>query len=256
MELLLILVGLFIAYKVVQWLSKTHVNQAPDETPASSSRPAPRPPSQPSPTGRGDVYRPKSGGAHRRIVFPSTPQSTVTFAGKGALDGLHDAFTGAPLNVTLGLHQCSKCKVYYHSSSLVILRQENSSRCVGCGSTTLVAVSAAEKAAHPGRDHAPEAVTIATYANHFGKVVTFVGYVADVKVSAKGTDYAAMFEHASWKRGFKLVFFRGSVDKVGGAAFIMGLKGRTVRVRGLIIKHPIYGPEIIISERGMILGIA
>jgi len=79
--------------------------------------------------------------------------------------------------------------------------------------------------------------------------------VVDVKVSASGGDFAAMFEPASWKRGFKLVFLRDSIAAVGGRSFIMNLKGRTVRVRGLIIDHPIFGPEIIVSERRMILSI-
>jgi hypothetical protein len=65
-----------------------------------------------------------------------------------------------------------------------------------------------------------------------------------------------MFENAAWTRGLKLVFFKGSVRAVGGPEYINGLDGRTVRVRGLLINHARFGPEIIISERGMILGVS
>ena len=69
-------------------------------------------------------------------------------------------------------------------------------------------------------------------------------------------DFAVMFEQASWTKGLKLVFFRGAVGAVGGREFITGLQGRTVRVRGLLIRHPRFGPEIIISERSMILSVS
>jgi hypothetical protein len=68
-------------------------------------------------------------------------------------------------------------------------------------------------------------------------------------------DYAVMFENTSWTKGLKLVFFRGAVRAVGGPDFIHSLAGRTVRVRGLLINHSRFGPEIVISERGMILGV-
>jgi hypothetical protein len=46
------------------------------------------------------------------------------------------------------------------------------------------------------------------------------------------------------------------VRKVGGPQFIESLNGRKVRVRGLLINHSRFGPEIIISERRMILEVA
>jgi hypothetical protein len=83
--------------------------------------------------------------------------------------------------------------------------------------------------------------------------VTFEGAVRAVRKSRRGQDYAVMFEQAGWTRGLKLVFFRGAVGKVGGPRFIQGLTGRTVRVRGFLLNHPLFGPEIVISERSMIL---
>ena len=62
-----------------------------------------------------------------------------------------------------------------------------------------------------------------------------------------------MFEDKSWIRGFKLVFFRDAVRKVGGKPYISGLQGKTVSVRGLVINHPRFGYEIVVSEKSMIL---
>jgi hypothetical protein len=77
--------------------------------------------------------------------------------------------------------------------------------------------------------------------------------VVDVRVSRRGKDYAVMFEDKSWRSGFKLVFFRGAVRSVGGSSYIRRLRNKTVRVRGLLVKHDQFGPEIIISQKSMIL---
>jgi len=96
-------------------------------------------------------------------------------------------------------------------------------------------------------------VTLQNYKNHVGRVVTFEGVVTKVNESRRGNDFAVMFENKSWKYGFKLVFFRGAVKKVGGKPYITGLQGQRIRVRGLIINHERYGYEIIVSEKSMIL---
>ncbi|APG27037.1 hypothetical protein A7E78_03830 [Syntrophotalea acetylenivorans] len=62
-----------------------------------------------------------------------------------------------------------------------------------------------------------------------------------------------MFEDKSWTKGFKLVFFRTAISRVGGKRFISTLNGKTVKVRGLIVKHQTFGYEIIVSEKSMIL---
>ena len=64
-----------------------------------------------------------------------------------------------------------------------------------------------------------------------------------------------MFEQASWSKGLKLVFFRRSIPDAGGVAFIKSLRERHVRVRGLLIGHRFFGPEIIITDRNMILDV-
>ncbi|MCY1308839.1 hypothetical protein D9M70_588770 [compost metagenome] len=64
-----------------------------------------------------------------------------------------------------------------------------------------------------------------------------------------------MFEDKSWAKGFKLVFFRDGARKVGGSQYIKSLAGKSVKVRGLVIKHPKFGYEIIVSEKSMMLSV-
>lgn len=230
------------------------------DKPAPPRIPPQVPPSPPPPTKSGDVYRPRSSrGTKPRIEF-QTPGAaagaTRPLPSEQSLEGLHDAFTGAPLDRALGLHQCTNCKVYYHSASLEVLNQENASRCVACGSASIVSLTAQKSSSTRGRDFTPDLVTLSNFRSHFDRVVTFEGRVHAVRVSRRGSDYAVMFENASWVRGLKLVFFRGAVRDVGGPDFIKSLEGRTVRVRGLLINDSKFGPEIIISERGMILRIS
>jgi hypothetical protein len=193
-------------------------------------------------------YRPRPPSNKPRIHFaPTGPRPDPD------LRDLHDAFTGAPLNPALGLYQCTNCQVYYHSESFTVLQEVNSRRCVACGSTAVVARGAQEAQTTRGRDYDPNVVTLANFRSHFDRVVTFEGLARDVKVSRRGKDYAVMFEQASWTKGLKLVFFRRSISDAGGVRFIKSLRGRHVRVRGLLINHRFFGPEIIITDRDMIL---
>ncbi len=170
------------------------------------------------------------------------------------LDGLHDAFTGAPLKKASGLYQCQSCKVYYHAESFQLLRKENASRCVACHSTDITAIVADTKTPR-GKDYTPKIITLQNYQQHAGSVVTFEGFVHKVLRSKRGSDFAAMFENKSWSRGFKLVFFDRSAKRVGGEKYINSLAGKKIKVRGLIKKNPIFGYEIIVSEKSMILSV-
>ncbi len=185
---------------------------------------------------------------------PAAGSSTAGTTPELDLKGLHDALTGAALDIARGLFQCTSCKVFYHADSVELLRAENSGRCVACQANTLLAVAEGQRP-RSGKDYTPAVVTLADYHLHVGRVVTFEGFVPSVRESRRGNDFAVMFEDKSWSKGFKLVFFRGAVRAVGGKPFICSLKGKRVRVRGLIVEHKTYGYEIIVSEPGMILGV-
>lgn len=220
---------------------------SPNTTNRRTSPPTPKPPRQ--------TYRPQARSAPSRIKFksPSDSPTQATSLDSDSLKDLHDAFTGAELDISLGLFQCLKCRVFYHQESVTVLKEANNSQCVSCQSTNIVSVHAGKDTS--GRNYRPDVVTLENYKKHVGSVVTFRGYVHAVRESKRGNDFAVMFENKSWTNGFKLVFFRGAVNKVGGRRFIFGLKNKTLEVRGLIVKHSRFGYEIIVSERSMIMSI-
>lgn len=207
------------------------------------------------------AFRPQSRNrsATTGIKFKATQGTDSTTIKHGTVDieGLHDAFTGAPLDRSKGLYQCSKCSVFYHKESVDVLNEANQGKCVSCLTASVVLLGA-KPSAKPssGKEFRPDAVTLGQIHRHFGRVVTFEGKVRKVLTSRRGADYAVMFEDKSWTKGFKLVFFKGTIRKVGGPAFIDSLVGRTVQVRGLLINHERFGPEIIVSERQMIRDIS
>jgi hypothetical protein len=201
-----------------------------------------------------DTYRPSSRQSlPNKIIFPGSPD--IQSAQSIDISNLHDAFTGAPIDARRPLWRCDHCKVYYHEDTLAFLRRENLSQCVSCTSNNIRLISNPSSHTSSGRDHHPSIVTIANYKNFLNKVVTFHGTVIKILHSRRGGDYAIMFEDKTWSSGFKLVIFKGSIRKVGGTRFLENLKGKNIKVRGLMKDHPRYGPSIIISERNMILGV-
>jgi len=173
------------------------------------------------------------------------------------LDGINDAFTGVPIDESGIIHACS-CGVFYQGASFELLQSENSSNCIACGKSNISLYSQTRQAG-PGKarpkNYNPNSVTLRDYHKFVNQVVTFEGLVQNVNVSKRGSDYAVMFEKKSWSKGFKLVFFKGAVRKVGGPNFVKSLKGKNIKVRGLLIKHETFGYEIIINDRAMIMEI-
>jgi hypothetical protein len=202
----------------------------------------------------GKTFRPTAQSrANSNIRFKDSFSSNSATADIAKLDlsGLHDAFTGAPLDKILGLYQCQNCTVFYHTESIQVLREVNDSKCVSCQSTNIITFIGWKKT--QGKDYTPNVVNLHNYKQHIGSVVTFKGKVVKVRESRRGNDYAVMFEDKSWTNGFKLVFFRTAINRVGGKHYINTLNGKTVKVRGLIVKHKTFGYEIIVSEKSMIL---
>lgn len=250
MEFLLIIGGIwlfiFIVEKVKGYRPSNRVNQT-TYTPNTATKPKQN----------AETFRPSARSrTNSNISFKATSRTSSlgSVPAEVDLEGLHDAFTGAPLDKSLGLHQCQACKVYYHTESLQILREANDSQCVSCQSVNIIAVIGVSKSTG-GRDYTPNLVTLQNYRQHEGSVVTFEGRVYKVNESRRGNDFAVMFEDKSWVKGFKLVFFRDGARKVGGARYINSLAGKNVKVRGLVIKHPKFGYEIVVSEKSMILSV-
>ena len=250
MEALFVIGGIWFVFWVIGKFSDSSSSSSPIQS-RNRTAPTRRPtPSDPK------VYRPKARSRSRSSIkfsdsgTPSTKRAMPTAA---QLKDLHDAFTGAPLDPALGLYRCSSCKVYYHRESFDVLSAENSRQCVACSSTDIVSLSTSKARKEGGRDHDPDVITLQNFREHVGRVITFEGRVHKVLTSRRGNDYAVMFENKNWTKGLKLVFFRGTIRKVGGAKYIKGLTGKNVKARGLLINHETFGHEIIISEKSMIL---
>lgn len=257
MEVILFFGALWLISTVITAVKKDRSNPSDTSTNTPPPRHTPPPRSRPTKKQSDQTFRPSARSpASKKISFNSTsssgggsnPLATVE------LDGLHDALTGAPLDKALGLYQCQACKVYYHTESLQILREANDSKCASCQSTNIISVVAGGKATG-GKDYTPNVVTLENYKQFEGTVVTFEGLVHRVNESRRGNDFAVMFEAKSWGSGFKLVFFREGVRKVGGKPYITQLSRKTVKVRGLLVKHPKFGYQIIVSEKSMILDV-
>ena len=246
----LILVG------IVVWIIKAYFDDQSSSNDYRNRHTTTRTPSEPSKARvSGDTYTPGSK-VNSKIVFKDSGSKTSTSnVTKKDIEGLQDAYSGEALSLAKGIVQCGSCKVFYHKSSLQVLNSENGGRCVSCssvvGNTAYTGTTTSD-----GVNYAPNTVTLDNVRNYVGRVVTFEGRVVDVLQSKRKTDFAVMFENKSWTQGFKLVFFGGTITACGGKAFIQGLQGKSIRVRGLVVKHERFGYEIIISERSMILGVS
>ena len=171
------------------------------------------------------------------------------------IEGLQDAYSGESLSLLKGVIQCNSCKVFYHKSSLEVLKAENSGACVSCGSTVADTKYTGSTTAD-GVNYNPNIVSLRDVRSYVGRVVTFEGRVVKIVQSRRRIDYAVLFEDGTWSNSFKLVFFGSSLSACGGESFVTTLRNKNIKVRGLVVKHRKYGYEIIISERSMILEVS
>jgi len=168
------------------------------------------------------------------------------------LKDIQDAFTGSLLDTTKDIFQCRKCKVYYQSLSIQVLRVENNGCCVSCRSKEIIPVRSFLNVTR-GINILPAIVTLRDFRNHIGRTITFEGHVPRVNVSRDGRSYAVMFEDTSWNNGLKMTVFKGTVRDSGGSRFLKSLQGKTIKIRGLLTNHPTFGYQIVVSQRDMIL---
>ncbi|MDQ7823359.1 MAG: hypothetical protein RDV48_11230 [Candidatus Eremiobacteraeota bacterium] len=199
------------------------------------------------------AYRPRAGPVPGLVMRNLDDSDTGIFR-QGDLKDVHDAFTGRMIDPAGDVFQCRKCKVHYQALSVQVLRDMNGSRCVSCHSMEIVPISS-NGPFSIGAAFVPAVVTLNNYTRYVGQVITFQGYVPRVNVSRDGRSYAVMFQDRSWNNGLKMTVFKGTVRASGGSRFLKGLQGRTIRIRGLLTDHPVFGYEITVSHRSMILEI-
>lgn len=193
---------------------------------------------------------------HRQDIIPLCGKCHAgledALAPADLLKDINDALTGEQIDPGKEVYQCRKCRVYYHGSSLEILKEMNYGNCVSCGSKSMAKVESLKEHKR-GVNARPSAITIDNYRDFIGRVVTFEGYVPKVEISGKS--YSVMFENKPWREGLKMLVLRQYVDLLGGADFLRGLQGKILRVKGLLTRHPEYGDEILVVDRTMILDI-
>jgi hypothetical protein len=200
-----------------------------------------------------NLYRPSASlqtPTRSAIKFRDINSSALT-PGDRDIKDLVDALTGAPLSLAMGLYQCQRCKVFYQSQSYEVIKSENGGQCVSCKHKEIINVAGRRE--QRGQNATVSAITLDNYRQYVGQIITFEGNAYSVLTSRRGTDYAVMFENRSWIHGFKMVVFRGCVDKLGGPIYLNNLKGHQLRIRGLLVHHEKYGYQIIVSDRAMIL---
>ena len=221
-------------------------------------RPGPEPPlagatGTAAPQPPHETYRPRRTRPHGGIIFTDPRTDTLWSPQDTDLTDVRDAITGQPLRPALGLYRCMRCHVFYETASVECIQRENGGRCISCNSTSVLPIDGAPAGNQNANGDIDDITTLDNYRERVGQLVVFEGRCVRVRPSRSGTAYAVMFEHGTWTEGFKLVIRTGFVAHVGGADFIRSLAGRTVRARGVIAHSPVFGYEITITARSMIL---
>ena len=219
------------------------------------------------PTGGGTTGQRRSGGKGYQPRPPSTKTSGISFGAEAAHSStarvgeqVTDFLTGASLQTSASTYRCVECSAFYSPESYALLRTENGGRCASCRAPNLRTLGTeGGTAARPGtvpptsRAVGPGVATLANYRNFEGQVVTFTGHVVKVRESARGGDFAVMFEDKRWNSAFKLMIFKSALNYLGGSTYAQQLEGATITVRGLLVNHPKFGYQMILNDRRMVL---
>jgi len=176
---------------------------------------------------------------------------------KEFIKDIYDPLSGDPIKLKTNqyLFRCKKCSVFYLKDSYDFIIQKNQRKCVSCLSTEIIPYY------YDGKiikivSFNPDFVTLENLHLYVNRSIKFTGTIVKLYESKRG-DYALMFEDKPWVEGFKLIVFYPLMKKGKGLEreFLQSLVGKTITVRGLLQCHEIYGYEILIFKRNMILNI-
>jgi len=193
------------------------------------------------------------------------------------VSGILDPVTGTGFGDGESAWRCTNCQMFYHDQTYYFLRDQNSSRCVGCGQSRLERSSVGKIEAVPIRPEMPArgfefdsrlgfrrgprqqlvfeppVVRLHEVAQYVGHVIYFQGKVVEVQKSRSTETYCVKFQRGPWPHVFKLVIFPNYVDNFRfGGQTIRDYEHKTIRVRGLIQDHPEWGLEIIVNSENAI----
>jgi hypothetical protein len=197
----------------------------------------------------------------------SAGETGIVIVEETQVSGILDPVTGTGFDDGELAWKCANCQMFYHDPTHSFLREQNSGRCVGCGQSRLErsrigvgkAVPITERPEfrperpRPRIAFEPSVVTLGEISQYVGQIVFFQGRVVEVVKSRATGAYCVKFQRGTWPRVFKLVIFRNYVDNFRfGGQTIEGYEHRTIRVRGLIQRHPEWGLEILVYNESVI----
>jgi len=214
-----------------------------------------------------------------RETEPSRRRATVTQIVVARIDvsGVLDPVTGTGFSDGESAWRCTNCQMFYHNQTYRFLRDQNFRCCVGCGQASLERsrVGTAKRArTKPQRPPSPEsetrqefaqgptdqtlfqppAVRLAEISQYVGHVVYFQGRVVEVQRSRSANTYCVKFQRGPWARVFKLLVFPNYVNNfTHGEQTIRDYARKTIRVRGLVQRHPEWGLEILVYNESAIV---
>jgi DNA-directed RNA polymerase subunit RPC12/RpoP len=88
------------------------------------------------------TYRPRNSGRSGawRKQRDGAQDASPFMVRAAELEGLRDAYSGAPIDATRPLLRCVDCSAIYHSDSARVLDRDNAGRCSSCGGRDFRAV--------------------------------------------------------------------------------------------------------------------
>jgi DNA-directed RNA polymerase subunit RPC12/RpoP len=86
------------------------------------------------------AWRPKSRARAGQRGRAHQHDDTALILRPGDVEGLRDAYSGAPLDASRPLVQCAKCQAFYQVARTTILQRDNAGRCASCGGRDFRAV--------------------------------------------------------------------------------------------------------------------
>jgi len=207
-----------------------------------------------------------------RETEPSHRRGGVTQIVVARIDvsGVLDPVTGTGFSDGESAWRCTNCQMFYHNQTYRFLRDQNFKCCVGCGQASLERsrVGTAKRAPTRPRRPAsaesetrheftqrpsdqilfqPPVVRLVEISQYVGHVVYFQGRVVEVQRSRSANTYCVKFQRGPWARVFKLVVLKNYVDNfTHGEQTIRDYAHKTIRVRGLVQRHPEWGLEILV----------
>jgi len=213
-----------------------------------------------------------------RETEPSRRRANVTQIVVARIDvsGVLDPVTGTGFSDGESAWRCTNCQMFYHNQTYRFLRDQNFMCCVGCGQASLERsrVGTAKRArTRPQRPallesetrheftqrpqdqilFQPPVASLVEISQYVGHVVYFQGRVVEVQRSRSANTYCVKFQRGPWARVFKLVVFPNYVNNfTHGEQTIRDYTRKTIRVRGLVQRHPEWGLEILVYNESAI----